>query len=130
MLQEMHTVALLLLLSPHLADGASLARWLDKTCGAGGELSRVGVQCDIMEATFCTGAGSSSVQYSCDANGMTKTEFRDTTSCGEDLPETCAGLPLPCTTQDEVDALVVCVALKSALTIDELPFGAALLSTH
>ena len=108
-----------LLLLPHLAEGASLARWLDSTCGRSSELSRVGVQCDMLGATFCTQAGTSSVQYSCDDTGMTKTEFRDTISCGEDLPQTCEGLPIPCTAQDEVEALVVCVLMKERARLDE-----------
>lgn len=96
-----------LLLLPRVSDGASMAKWLDKSCGTAGDISQIGSQCVAMPVEFCQEAGSSSVQYSCDGGIMTKTEFRDTQGCGADLPESCVGLPLPCTTQDEVEALVV-----------------------
>ena len=104
-----------LLLLPRVSDGASMAKWLDKSCGTAGDISQIGSQCVAMPVEFCQEAGSSSVQYSCDGGIMTKTEFRDTQGCGADLPESCVGLPLPCTTQDEVEALVVCVALRRPL---------------
>jgi hypothetical protein len=97
----------LLLLSRSI-EGASLHRWLDPTCGTGGDTSRIGGRCTMMEATFCLQAGSSSVRYHCDDDGiMTKNEFKETQSCGLDLPESCGSLPLPCVAQSDAESLII-----------------------